>query len=161
MRKFLKFIKIEILVFLFMGLITMLEITNFNIFETFFGFIKTPSSWFVGIGLAYALSNLLQTGIFSFFSRRAKGEEERKGDYFVGFLITLIVTALISPFIKEGAVYFFGNFFIYFHIILMQCIIILYVLFKLKEGYEMSAKYFLINEAIVLLNTLVVLQFIA
>jgi len=164
MKKFFKFIKIEIFVFAIMALITILEITNFNIFRTVFEFIKTPSSWFVGFGLAYACSDLLQKGILSFFAKRAvkKEEEERgSGDYFIGFLIAIIITALLTPIIKTGASYFFESLFIYFHIILMQCIIILYVLFKLKEEYDMSAKYFLINEAIVLLNTLVILQFVA
>lgn len=149
---------LEISLFVFMGLITLLEVTNFKIFESFFTFIKTPSSWFVGLSLAYALSNLLQKSIFAFFKRKTKEEERQRGDYFIGFLITIIITALITPLIKEAAVYFFGVFFIYFHIILLQCVIILYFLFKIKEGYEISGKYFLTTELIVFFYTFIILS---
>jgi heme/copper-type cytochrome/quinol oxidase subunit 4 len=149
---------LEISTFVIMGLITLLEITNFKIFETLFTFLKNPSSWFVGFSLAYAASNLLQKSIFSFFSKKTKEEEREKGDYFIGFLIAIIITSLITPLVKEGASYFFGIFFIYFHVILLQCVILLYFLFKIKEDYEISGKYFLTSELIVLFYTLVILS---
>jgi hypothetical protein len=160
MKKLIKFLFLEIFIFVLMGLITFIEMTHFNLFESFFEFIKTPSSWFVGFGLAYAFSNLFQKSIFRIFSKRAKSEEEREGDFFIGFLITIILTSLITDFIKDGAEYFLTNFFIYFHVIIMQCIIFLYILFKLKGNYEISGKYFLANEIIVLLYTLIILQFV-
>jgi heme/copper-type cytochrome/quinol oxidase subunit 4 len=158
MKKFIKFMILEISTFVIMGLITLVEITNFNLFETFFMFIKTPCSWFVGFSLAYAASNLLQKSIFSFFKKKTKEEERQKGDYFIGFLITIIITSLITPFIKEGASSFFGVFFLYFHVILLQCIILLYFLFKIKEDYEISGKYFLTSELIVFFYTLVIIS---
>lgn len=158
MKKLVRFMFLEISIFVVMGLITLLEVTDFKIFETFFTFIKTPSSWFVGFSLGYALSNLLQETIFSFFRKKTKDEERQKGDYFPGFLIAIILTSLITPFIKEGASYFFGIFFIYFHVILLQCIIVLYFLFKIKEGYQISGKYFLTTELIVFFYTLVILS---
>lgn len=158
MKKLVKFMILEISTFIIMGLITIIEITNFKIFEAFFMFIKTPSSWFVGLSIAYALSNLFQKSIFSFFKKKIKEEERQKGDYFIGFLITIIITSLITPFIKEAAVYFFEGFFMYFHVILLQCVIILYFLFKIKEEYEISGKYFLTTELIVFFYTLVILS---
>jgi hypothetical protein len=158
MKKFVKFMILEISTFVVMGLITLLEITDFKIFETFFTFIKNPSSWFVGFSLSYAASNLLQKSIFSFFRKKTKEEERPKGDYFVGFLVTIIITSFITPFVKEGASYFFGIFFVYFHIVLLQCVILLYFLFKIKEGYEISGKYFLTSELIVFFYTLVILS---
>jgi hypothetical protein len=160
MKKFIKFLSLEICIFAAMILITLLEITHFNVFKIFFEFIKTPSSWFVGLGLAYAFSNLFQNSLFKFFSKRAKNDEEKRGDFFLGFLMTLIITALITPFIKYWIVYFFSSIFVYFHIILMQSIILLYILFKLKEGFDISGRYLLVNELIVLINILLVMKFI-
>jgi heme/copper-type cytochrome/quinol oxidase subunit 4 len=158
MKKFMKFIILEISIFTIIGLITLVEITNFKIFETFFTLIKNPSSWFVGFSIAYAASNLLQKSIFSFFRKKTKGEEKPKEDYFIGFLMTIILTSLITPLIKVGASNFFGVFFVYFHIILLQCVILLYFLFKIKGDYEISGKYFLTNELIVLFYTLIILS---
>ncbi|MCX6749580.1 MAG: hypothetical protein NTW17_02445 [Candidatus Pacearchaeota archaeon] len=144
-----------------MGLIILVEITNFKVFESVFTFIKTPSSWFVGLSLAYAFSNLFQKSLFSIFSKKTLDENKSKGDFFIGFIITFIITAMITPYIKEAAIYFFTNFFIYFNVILMQCVIILYLFFKLKEGYEISGRYLLTNELIVLFYTVIILYFIA
>jgi len=161
MKKFVKFLTLEIILFSIITLITFLEIFYFKIFEFFFILIKNPSSWFVGFGLAYAFSNLFQKKLFKLFSKRAKDEEKKKGDFFIGFLITIVLTSLITGFIKKGAEYLLTNFFIYFHVIIMQCLIVLYILFKLKENFEISGKYLLANEIIVLVNTLLILQFVA
>jgi len=161
MRKFINFFFLELFIFLLMGLIILVEITNFKVFESVFTFIKTPSSWFVGLSLAYAFSNLFQKSLFSIFSKKTLDENKNKGDFFIGFIITFIITAMITPYIKEAAIYFFTNFFIYFNVILMQCVIILYLFFKLKEGYEISGRYLLTNELIVLFYTVIILYFIA
>ena len=160
MNKNVKFLFLELLVLGIMGLITFIEISNFGIFEKSFTYIKTPASWFVGLSLAYAFSNLLQGGIFSMFSKKVKDSEKDKGDFFEAFLVTLLITSLITPYIKDAAVFFFSDFFIYFHVILLQSVIVLYLLFKLKGNYEISGKYFVTNELIVLFYTTVILYFI-
>lgn len=161
MKRAIRFFFLELVTFIVMGLITLMEIVNFNFFETFFTLIKTPSSWFVGLSLAYAFSNFFQTNLFSFFSKRSKDETKEKGDFFTGFIITLILTSLITPYVKDIAGYFFSNFFIYFHIIVMQSVILLYLLFKLKNNYEISGKYFITNEVIILFYTAIIVSFVA
>lgn len=161
MNKFMRFILIESLIFFCMGIITLLEMVKFNLFEDFFTFIKSPSSWFVGLSLAYTISNTIQTGLFNAFYRKRKAEGKEKGDFFIGFLITLIITALLSPYVYKGAAYFFSNFFIYFHVILLQSVILLYLLFKLRGNYRVSIKYFLTTEIIVLIYTSIILAFVA
>ena len=160
MKKIFRFLFLETCIFFIITLITFLEMASFKTFDSFFTFLKTPSSWFVGFGLAYAFSNLFQKSLFRIFSKKARSEEEKKGDFFMGFLITIILTSLITDFIKDGAEYLLTNFFIYFHVIIMQCIIILYILFKLKENFEISGRYFLANELIVLINLLLILKFV-
>jgi len=150
-----------LLILLFMGLITFLEIFDFQFFEKFFTLIKTPSSWFVGLSLAYCLSHLIQKSLFFVVSKRFKTKEDKKEDFFIGFVIVLIIASLIMVPIKNLIVLFFNGFFIYFHIILMQSVIILYLLFKIDKDFEISTKYVLTNEVILLIYTLIVLYFVA
>ena len=157
MHKNVKFFFLELLVFGIMGLITFIEISNFGIFVKSFTYIKTPASWFVGLSLAYAFSNLFQKGMFSIFSKKAKDNEKEKGDFFEGFFVTLLITSLITPYIKDVAVFFFSDFFLYFHVILLQSVIVLYLLFKLKNNYEISGKYFVMSELITLFYTAIIL----
>jgi hypothetical protein len=161
MGKFLRFILLEAAIFFVMGLITILEITNHRLFVSFFTLIKSPSSWFVGLSLGYAFSNAVQTGLFAIFSKRTRREGKEKGDFFIGFIITLIITALTTPYVYKWAEYLFSNFFIYFHVILLQSVILLYLLFKLRGNYPMSVKYFLITELIVLIYTMIILSYVA
>jgi hypothetical protein len=158
MNKFMKFIFIELGIFFAMGLITLLEVINPKVFVSLFTFIKSPASWFVGLSLAYAFSNAIQTGFFTLFSKKTKREGKEKGDFFLGFLITLIITALTTPYVYKWAGYLFSNFFIYFHVILLQSVILLYLLFKIRGNYPISIKYFLITELIVLVYTLIILS---
>jgi len=161
MRGFLKYILIETGLFLVMGIITLIEITSNSLFESFFTLIKSPSSWFVGLSLAYIFSSLMQGGLFSIFSKKRIEKGKEKGDFFAGFIITLIITSLITPYVYKGASYLFSNFFIYFHIILLQSVVLLYLLFKVRGRYEISTKYFLTTELIVLIYALIVLSYIA
>ena len=160
MNKNIKFFLLELLVIGIMGLITFTEIAYFSIFEKSFTYIKIPASWFVGLSLAYAFSNFFQKGMFSIFLKKVKDGGKERGDFFEAFLVTLLLTSLITPYIKDAAIFFFSDFFIYFHVILLQSLIVLYLLFKLKNNYEISGKYFITNELVVLFYTVIILSFV-
>ena len=159
--KKMNFLLIEGLILLTMGGITLIEIYQFDFFEKFFGYIQTPSAWFVGLSLSFAFSSLFQKSLFSLFTKKFSKKQENKEDFFVGFLLTLVIGSILTPYVKDIAIYFFSSIFIYFHIILMQSIIVVYLLFKIKNNYEIPAKYFITNELIVLFCTLIILIFIA
>jgi len=148
-----------------MGIITFLEIYQFNIFSNVFNFIKDYLSWFIGLSFSTIFSNLFQNfSLFmaSIFIKDQKNNEDKpKKDFFFIFLLSITIMAILSPFIKTIAVYFFNNFFVYFHIIFLQWMIFLYIFFKLKNKYEISGAYFLTNEMIVLIYTGVILYFVA
>lgn len=161
MKRGLKFFILAFSLFLVMGFITLLEIFNFNIFNKIFTYIKEPASWFVGLSLAYAFSNLFQKRLFSLFSKKIIKKDENAESNFEIFLITLIITSLITQYVLKDLIFdFFTNFFIYFHIILLQSMIILYLFFKLKNDYEVSAKYFITSEIIALIYAIVILYFV-
>ncbi|GEM_PF-3023027 len=160
MRKLKKFIIIEAIIFLFMGIITIFEKINFNVFREIFTLIQSPFSWFVGISLAYAFSNALQIGLFTLFSRKTKQEGKEKGDFFAGFLVTLIITSLTTPYLYRWAEYFFTEFFIYFHVIALQSIVLMYFLFKMRGHYRVSWSYLLTTEAITVFFWLMIKSFV-
>jgi hypothetical protein len=161
MKKGLKFFLLVFGLCAVMGFITLMEVIDFDLFSKVFLFIKSPSSWFVGLSLAYAISNFFQKRIIRFFSKKKNVDEKTSEGNFEIFLVTLILTSLMTPFIKQLAVYFFTNFFIYFHVIMLQSMIILYLFFKLKNNYEISSKYFLTSEVIALIFTAIILYFVA
>lgn len=161
MRKLKKFLFIEITIFLIMFLITIIEKTNFRIFKDIFTFIQSPFSWFVGISLAYAFSNALQIGLFTLFSRKTRHEGKEKGDFFAGFLFTLVITSLTTPYLYKWAEYFFTEFFIYFHVIALQSIILMYILFKMRGHYRVSWSYLLTTEAITVFFWLMIRSFVS
>ncbi len=161
MKKGLKFFLLVFGLCAVMGFITLMEVIDFDLFSKVFLFIKSPASWFVGLSLAYAISNFFQKRIIRFFSKKKNVDEKTSEGNFEIFLVTLILTSLMTPFIKQLAVYFFTNFFIYFHVIMLQSMIILYLFFKLKNNYEISSKYFLTSEVIALIFTAIILYFVA
>ncbi len=151
MKKLKKFLIIEITILLVMILITIIEKTNFKIFKEIFTIIQSPLSWFVGISTSYTFSNALQVGFFTLFSKKTKQEGKEKGDFFAGFLVTLIITAFTAPHLYKWAGYFFTEFFVYFHVIALQSIVLIYFLFKMRGHYRISWSYLLTTEAIVIL----------
>jgi len=161
MGKFMRYLLIELGIFFVMSIITLIEIINPKLFVSFFTLIKSPASWFVGLSLAYAFSNALQTGFFTLFSKKTKLKGKQKGDFFPGFIIALIITALTTPYVYKWAEYLFNNFFVYFHVILLQSVILIYLLFKLRGNYPVSMKYFLTTQIIVLIYTIIILYYIA
>ena len=160
MKDFTKFLFFEVTIFFVIGLITLIEITRLSLFQSFFAYIKTPVSWFIGLSIAYVFSNFFQKFIFSFF-RKGYQEGEIKNDFFGGFIVTLIITSLITPYLRQWILNFFGIFSQYFHVIIVQSVIILYLMFKVKERHEISMKHFLTNEIIILIYTLIILYFVA
>ena len=161
MKKFTRFILIELAIFVVMSLITILELVNTSLFESLFNIIKSPSSWFMGVGLAYTISSLTQEGLFSLFSKKRREEGKEKGDFFVGFVITLMITSIITPYVYQVTASFLENFLIYFHVILLQSVILIYLLFKVRGGYTISSKYFLTTELIILVHTAIILAYVA
>jgi len=160
MKRLLRFIFYEIIIFLVMGAITFFETRDFLLFQSAVSFIKTPASWFVGLSLAFIFSYFFQGILISFF-RKDIVNEERKKDFFTGFIIATVITSVITPYIRQLTLSFFNLLVPYFHVIILQAMIIFYFLFKLNGKYEISGKYFLTNQAIVLFYTAIILSMIA
>ncbi len=156
MRGLLRFILAELSIFLIMGIITFGEINNPSLFQSFVSFVKTPASWFIGLSLAFIFSYFFQNIITSFFRRDITDEEKRK-DFFAGFIAAIVITSIITPYVRQLTLSFFNLLLPYFHVIILQALIIFYLLFKVNGKYEISTKYFLTSEAITLFYTAIIL----
>jgi len=158
-----KFLYLEFFVFLIISLLTTLEIFNFNLFEKVFLYLQSPSSWLIGFSFGYVFSKVFEDFAIPLLSKlsRKKDSPKNKNDLFIGFLIVIVLIALIVPYLKLFFEMIFNNFFIYFHLIFLQSIILLYLFYKLRNNYEISADYVLINEIIILINLLVVIIFVS
>jgi len=144
-----------------MGGITALELLNFSLFEHFFSLIKDYTSWFIGISFGFVFSRTIG------FFKKGIGELKiaarftAQREEFIFFILNLAIMAILSTVIKEIAITFFNTFFIYFHVIFLQWILLIYLFFKLTNKYEISAKYFLTNEIIVVVYTAIILLRVA
>lgn len=156
MEKNRSFFMFELMIFVTMGIITLLEIFKFDFFEKVFQFSQIYISWFLGISFGFVFLGVLQSIIKT---EKISALEKRKS-FFSLFLINLILSASLTAFIKTVALSFFNQFFIYFHVLFLQWIMLLYISFKLKNDYEISGKYFITNELIVLFYVSIILIFV-
>ncbi|NCN86445.1 hypothetical protein GW932_01315 [archaeon] len=151
------FFLLEFSLFFLMGIITFFELYYFNIFETIFTYIKPYISWFIGLSFGF---------VFSEFSKKLTrkiriGAIERRKEYFSIFLFNMVLSFVIIAGVRTLAITFFNQFFIYFHVLFLEWIIFIYVTFKLKNNYEISAKYFITTQLITLFYVAIILTFIA
>jgi uncharacterized protein YacL len=151
------FIIIELIIFILMGAITLLEFFSFDLFEKVFNLIQDPVSWLIGLSFGFVFSNLVK----KIKTKTEKLSPVKDKGLFVVFLADLIIMALISAGVKELALSFFNNFFIYFQVLFLQWMMFLYLSFKAKNNYAISGKYLLTTELIILFYTIIVLAFIA
>ncbi len=150
------FLFLELIIFFSMGIITFLEIIKFELFEKTFSFLQPYIGWFIGLSFGFVFLGFLNT-----LTRKFKiGLIEKRKEYFSIFLINLCLSFTLVTFIKVIAISFFSKFFIYFHVLFLQWILILYVMFKLKNNYEISQNYLIINELIVLFYTVIIMIFV-
>jgi len=144
-----------------MGLITLLEFFAFDFFEKLFNIIQEPTAWLIGLSFGFVFSNIIQ-GIKTKTKKLSLvNEKVKEKGLFILFLADLIIIALVSTGVKALAISFFNNFFIYFHVLFLQWMMFLYISFKVKNNYEISGKYLLTTELIILFYTAIVLVFIA
>lgn len=151
------FVTLELIIFLIMGVITFIEFFDFNFFEVVFNFVQNPVSWLIGLSFGFVFSNLIKT----IKNKTEKIKLVKEKGHFAIFLADLILIALISTGVKALALSFFSSFFIYFHVLFLQWMMFLYLSFKVKNNYEISGKYLLTTELIILFYTAIVLAFIA
>lgn len=156
MGKNKSFLVFELIIFIVMGGITLLEIFKFDFFEKVFQFSQIYLSWFLGISFGFVFLGVLQ----SITSTKKISAIEKRKSFFSLFLINLILSSSLTAFIKTIALSFFNQFFIYFHVLFFQWIMLLYVFFKLKNNYEIQGKYFITNELIILFYAVMILLFV-
>ena len=152
-----QFISFELIILLTLSFITFLEIMSFDLFELVFTFLKDGISWFIGLSFGFVFSSFLQG-----LTKKVKFRSlEKRKEYFAIFLINMVISLSLVTLVRSLAISFFNQFFIYFHVLFLQWLMILYITFKLKNNYTISGKHLLANELIILVNVILILIFIA
>ena len=150
------FLGIEFIIFLVFGIITLMEILFPEILNHIFNIVKDYLSWFIGISFGFVFSNTI-----GFLKQKLHGPEITKKfrEQFIFFLLNLIILTVLTITVKNYALYFFNNNVImpFFHLIFLQWVMIIYLIFKIVNRYEISTKYFITNELIILLYTCLIL----
>ncbi|MEM3405608.1 MAG: hypothetical protein QW117_01395 [Candidatus Pacearchaeota archaeon] len=150
------FLNIELIIFLIMGIITLIEFYNFNIFEKFFLLIKPYVSWFISISFGFVFRQSLNPFKKKIISNK---KFEDKKENFLFFSLNLIIISIIISFTQKIVISFFNSLLIYFHVLFLQWIILIYIAFKLSNGYVISKKYFITNEIIAIIYSVLIYSY--
>lgn len=148
-----KFFFVEGIIFLVLAVITLLELLNPLLFTEFFMRIKEYLSWFLGLSIGPVVSSQI-------YSIRRK-INHKKGfippeQRFPFFLLNIIGITVAVSIVKDFFLSFLLRYFAFFHVIILQWFVIVYVWFKLANGFKIHTKYVIAAEILVLLFSLVI-----
>jgi cation transport ATPase len=151
------FFNLEVIIILVMGIVTLIEAFKLEWFSKFFLLVKPYVSWFIGISFGFVFKNVLSP-----FKKRLSSHQGfiKNKENFVFFILNLIIIAVVVSTIQKVVVTFFNSFLIYFHVLVFQWIMLIYIFFKLGNNYEISKKYLITNEVIILVYTILILYLI-
>lgn len=140
--------------FLFIGLISVLEIFNPILFAKFFMKISNHVSWILALTVGMVIPNILRRLQGGSFGRRFSPQIEER---FVMFLANAAILAFVVSVAQGIVIIFLRNYFEYFHIILTQWLALVYIWFKFVNGFRISARYIITTEIILIIFTSVLL----
>lgn len=140
--------------FSFIGVISVLEIFNPTLFAEFFMTISNHVSWILALTVGMVIPNILRRLQAGAFGRRFSPKIEER---FVMFLANAAILAFIISVTQGIIIIFLRDYFEYFHIILTQWLVLVYIWFKFMNGFKISARYVITTESILIIFTSVLL----
>lgn len=148
-----KFLLVEGIIFTALGIITLIEISNFLLFKEFFMRIREYLSWFLGLAIAPVL--------YKWFKYLEDKFEEKYGltsvnEKFLFFLINLVFLTFAVGFAKELAIFFLKKYFEFFHIIFTQWLVVVYIWFKFVNNFKINMEYIITAEILVILFSIII-----
>jgi len=147
------FFNIELIIFLVLGIITIVEAYSLEIFNKIFLFIKPYASWFIGISFGFVFRNILNP-----FKKKITSHKKfiEKKEHFLFFVLNLIILAIIISSIQKIVISFFDLLLPYFHVLFFQWIVLIYIIFKLSNNYVLPKEYVITNEIIIVIYTILI-----
>jgi len=141
--------------FLFIGIITILEIFNENLFAEFFMKINNHVAWILGLTVGMVVPNILLRIKSHAFGRRLSNVQIN--ERFIIFLANASILAFIVSLARGIVLVFLTEYFEFFHIIITQWLVLIYIWFKGVNGFRISARYIISTEIILVIFTAILL----
>ncbi len=150
-----KFWIVELIILVALGLITIIEAISFSIFNRIFLSISDYASWFLGLTVGIVVPDVIKR------VRKAVGEKiklkDAQDERFWMFLMNAIVFVFIVSVFQKIAITFLRAYFVFFHIIFAQWLVIVYIWFKAANKFPLSPKYIITTQLVIIINILLVL----
>jgi len=154
MEKQQKFRLYVLSLFLFVGVITILEIFNANLFAELFIKMSNNAGWILGLTVGMVVPDILariRTRIKKIVYKESVDER------FVIFIANAALLAFVVSLARGIVMVFLQSYYEFFHIILVQWLVIVYLWFKFANGFRISARYIIATESILVVFTAVLL----
>lgn len=137
------------------GLITVLEIFNANLFAELFIRMSNNAGWILGLTVGMVVPNILLRIKSHAFGRRLSNVQIN--ERFIVFLANAAVLAFIVALARGIVFLFLSEYFEFFHIIITQWLVLVYIWFKAVNGFKISARYIISTEIILVIFTAILL----
>ncbi len=150
-----KFWITEGLILLALGLITSVEAISFSLFNKIFLAISEYVSWFLGLTVGIVVPDMLKRTRAAIGKRiKLRGEPDER---FWMFLLNVILFVFIVSLFQKIAITFLRTYFIFFHVIFAQWIVLVYIWFKAANKFPLPLKYLFTTQLIIIISILLVL----
>jgi|GEM_PF-3109049 hypothetical protein len=136
------------------GLITVLEIFNANLFAELFIRMSNNAGWILGLTVGMVVPDIL-VKIRSKIKRVVYND--KVDERFVIFIANAALLAFVVSLARGIVMVFLQSYYEFFHIILVQWLVLVYLWFKFINGFRISARYIVSTEIILVIFTAVLL----
>lgn len=150
---------IEGLILLALGLITSVEAISFSLFNRIFISISDYVSWFLGLTVGIVVPDMLKRTRAA-IGKRIKLREEPDERFWI-FLLNVILFVFIVSIFQKIAITFLRTYFIFFHVIFVQWIVLVYIWFKIANKFPISLRCIIITQLVIIINILLILATVA
>lgn len=153
-----KFKIYAVALFFFLGLVTILEIFNKHIFAELFLRMSSNISWILGLTVGMVVPDILlrirSHTIGKHITKRFFPETDER---FLLFLANAAILTFIVSLARGIVVVFLTDYYEYFHLIIIQWFVLVYLWFKFINGFKTEWKYVLATEITLIIFTIVLL----
>lgn len=148
-----KFLVIEAAIFTFLAAFTLLEIFDYLFFKELFMRMSEYLSWFLGLTVATVVPDwisMVKYRIDRMMGRFLPNER------FVFFFMNLIFMTVTVALAKQLAIFFMKRYFEFFHIIITQWLVVVYIWFKFVHDFKINLRYVIAAEILVILFSMII-----
>lgn len=148
-----QFMIAEAIIAIFLLGITLIELFDPVRFDTVVNQLMQSTSWFLGLTVGIVTSGILK-------SAKSKLDDvfrsDKKEGKFIFFLTSIAIFALIATVAGKFVLVFLQEYSEFFHLIFVQWFVLVYIWYKFSNKFEISAKYVITTQLIILVCALIV-----